>query len=106
MLIFVFRQARPSFADNGLAWFGAGGNANTQLADIYHSPRDPTNYLYTLRAWPILYGTLLSTGLAVAIALPFSLLCALFMVEFAPPGIACLSRPCASSQRSRRSSTG
>lgn len=93
MVVFVFRQAWPSFAGNGLSWFLPGGNANTQLADIYHSPSNPSDYLYTLRAWPILYGTLLSTGLAVLIALPFSLLCALFMVEFAPPGIARLMTP-------------
>jgi phosphate transport system permease protein len=93
MLVFVFRQAWPSFSANGLAWFGAGGNANTQLADIYHSPANPADYLYALRAWPILYGTLLSTGLAILVALPFSLLCALFMVEFAPPGIQRLMTP-------------
>ena len=93
MLVFVFRQAWPSFSGNGLSWFLPGGNANTQLADIYHSPSSPADYLYTLRAWPILYGTLLSTGLAVLVALPFSLLCALFIVEFAPPGIARLMTP-------------
>jgi phosphate ABC transporter permease protein PstC len=93
MVIFVFREAWPSFTGNGLSWFLPGGNANTQLADIYHSPSNPSDYLYTLRAWPILYGTVLSTGLAVLIALPFSLLCALFMVEFAPPGIARLMTP-------------
>jgi len=93
MLVFVFRQAWPSFQANGLSWFLAGGNANTQLGDIYHSPADPAHYLYLLRAWPILYGTVLSTGLAIAIGLPFSLLCALFMVEFAPPGLARLMTP-------------
>jgi phosphate transport system permease protein len=93
MLVFVFRQAWPSFSANGLSWFLAGGNANTQLANVYHSPAEPSHYLYLLRAWPILYGTVLSTGLAVAIGLPFSLLCALFMVEFAPPGIARLMLP-------------
>lgn len=93
MLLFVFDQAWPSFHSNGLAWFGAGGNANVQLADIYHSPAEPSDYQYMLRAWPILYGTALSTGLAVLIGLPFALLCALFMVEFAPPGVARLMTP-------------
>lgn len=93
MLIFVFRQAWPSFSANGLAWFGAGGNANVQLADVYHSPANPADYVYMLRAWPIVFGTALSTGLAILVALPFSLLCALFMVEFAPPGIARLMTP-------------
>lgn len=93
MLIFVFRQAWPSFSHNGLAWFLGGGNANTQLNDVYRSPADPAHFVYHLRAWPILFGTALSTGLAVAIGLPFSLLCALFMVEFAPPGLARLMTP-------------
>jgi phosphate transport system permease protein len=93
MLGFVFQEAWPSFAGNGPAWFGAGGNANTQLAEIYASPAEPANWIYHLRAWPIVYGTVLSTGLAVLIALPFSLLCALFIVEFAPPGIARLMTP-------------
>ncbi|HEU4703812.1 MAG TPA: phosphate ABC transporter permease subunit PstC, partial [Conexibacter sp.] len=93
MLVFVFRQAWPSFAGNGLSWFLPGGNANTQLADVYHSPADPAHFEYHMRAWPIVYGTILSTGLAVLIALPFSLLCALFMVEFAPPGLARLMSP-------------
>ena len=65
MLVFVLVQAWPSFAHNGLAWFGSGGNVNTQLGDIYHSPADPHHYQYHLRAWPLLYGTALSTGFAV-----------------------------------------
>jgi phosphate transport system permease protein len=81
-------RAELSLGALALAWFGSGGNANTQLADIYNSPADPAHYHYHLRAWPLLYGTALSTGLAVALGLPFALLCALFMVEFAPPGIA------------------
>jgi len=93
MLAFVLVQAWPSFAHNGLAWFGSGGNANTQLNDIYQSPADPHHYQYHLRAWPLLYGTALSTGLAVLLGLPFALLCALFTVEFAPPGIARVMGP-------------
>jgi phosphate ABC transporter permease protein PstC len=93
LLASVFAQAWPSFSHNGLAWFGGGGNVNTQLADIYHSPADPKHYVYTLHAWPLLYATALSTGLAVLLGLPFALLCALFMVEFAPPGIARLMTP-------------
>jgi ABC-type phosphate transport system permease subunit len=93
MLAFVLAQGWASFAHNGLAWFGGGGNVNTQLAAIYHSPADPRHYDWTLHAWPLLYGTALSTGFAVLLGLPFSLLCALFMVEFAPPGIARLMTP-------------
>jgi len=31
MLIFVFREAWPSFAHNGLHWFGSGGNVDHQI---------------------------------------------------------------------------
>jgi phosphate transport system permease protein len=37
-----------------------------------------------LRAWPLLYGTLLTTVLALALALPFALLSSIFIVELAP----------------------
>jgi len=87
MLAFVFKEAWPSFSHNGLAWFRSGGNTGQQLAAIYESPANPDDYVYHLRAWPLIYGTLLSTGLAVLLGLPFALLCSLFMVEFAPPGL-------------------
>lgn len=93
MLAFVFREAWPSFSHNGLAWFGSGGDTYQQLTAIYESPSDPSEYVYHLRAWPLIYGTLLSTGFAVLLGLPFALLCALFMVEFAPPGLQRIMTP-------------
>lgn len=93
MLAFVFKEAWPSFQHNGLSWFGSGGNTYQQLTAIYESPSNPDEYVYHLRAWPLIYGTALSTGLAVLIGLPFALLCALFMVEFAPPGLQRLMTP-------------
>ncbi len=41
MVVFVFAKAWPSFAHNGLAWFGAGGDVDQQLEDIFNSPADP-----------------------------------------------------------------
>ena len=41
MIIFVFAKAMPSFAHNGLAWFGGGGDVDLQLEDIFNSPSDP-----------------------------------------------------------------
>ena len=35
MVVFVFVEAWPSFAHNGLAWFGPGGNVDEQLRTIY-----------------------------------------------------------------------
>jgi phosphate transport system permease protein len=84
MVVFVFVRAWPSFADNGLAWFGSGGNVDQQLIDIFNSPADPDSYVYTLRAWPLLYGTFLTTAGAVFFGLTFALFSAIFIVEFAP----------------------
>jgi phosphate transport system permease protein len=84
MVLFVFAKAWPSFAHNGLAWFGGGGNADRQLAAIFDSPANPSDYVYTLHAWPMLYGTALVTGVAVVCGLGLALLSAVFVVEFAP----------------------
>jgi len=85
MIVFVFSKAWPSFTSNGLSWFGSGGNVDQQLGDIFNSPANPTEYVYELSAWPLLYGTALTTIGAVAIGLLFSLFAAIFIVEFAPP---------------------
>src|SRR3954470_3683108 len=52
MVAFVFAKAWPSFAHNGLHWFGSGGNVDKQLNDIFNSPADPKHYEYTLHSLP------------------------------------------------------
>ena len=84
MIIFVFAKAWPSFTHNGLAWFGSGGDVDLQLEDIFNSPSDPSDYVYTLHAWPLLWGTFLVTAMSVAVGIVFSLFAAIFIVEFAP----------------------
>lgn len=93
LVVFIFANAWPSFANNGLAWFGSGGDVNRQLDAIYRSPSDPESYVYHLRAWPLVYGTLLSTGIAVVLGLALAILGAVFLVEFAPPLLKRLLRP-------------
>ena len=87
MIAFVFHKAWPSFAHNGLAWFGSGGDLDLQLEDIFNSPANPADYVYTLRAWPLLWGTFVVTAGAVLIGIVFSLFAAIFIVEFAPAQI-------------------
>jgi phosphate transport system permease protein len=87
MVIFVFQKAWPSFAHNGLAWFGGGGDVDLQLEDIFSSPANPADYVYTLHAWPLLWGTFVVTAGAVLVGMAFSLLAAIFIVEFAPSGL-------------------
>ncbi|MFI5122750.1 MAG: PstC family ABC transporter permease [Vicinamibacteria bacterium] len=93
MIVFVFAKAWPSFANNGLAWFGAGGSVDQQLTDIFNSPADPANYVYTLHAWSLIYATFLITGVSVLIGGAIALLSATFIVEFAPKGLRKILEP-------------
>jgi phosphate transport system permease protein len=93
MVLFVFTKAWPSFAHNGLAWFGGGGNVDRQLSAIFDSPAKPQDYVYTLHAWPMLYGTALVTGVAVVCGLALALLAAIFIVDFAPDALRRLLEP-------------
>ena len=91
MAIYVFNRAWPSFHANGLAWFGSGGDANAQLQKIFESK--PPQFGYTLHAWPLLYGTALSSGGAVLLGLFVATFAAVFVVEFAPPSVARVLEP-------------
>ena len=71
MAVFVFAKAWPSFAHNGLGWFGAphGATVDEQMTNIFNSPADPKDYVYELGAWPLIWGTILTTAGAVVIGL-------------------------------------
>jgi len=84
MIAFVFDKAWPSFAHNGLAWFGSGGpGVDQQLTDLSNSGVGPRAD-YTIRAFPLLYATALSTAVAVILGLVLAVLTAIFITEFAP----------------------
>jgi phosphate transport system permease protein len=84
MIVFVFHEAWPSFAHNGLAWFGPGGNVDDQIQAIFTSGELNQVAVFTFHAWPLIWSTILITAAAVAIAFVGSLFVAVFMVEFAP----------------------
>lgn len=84
MLVFVAVQAWPMFEHQGLSWLGSGGKVDSQLGNLEHAGPHPSSSGYYLRAWPLIYGTLLTTGIALALALPTALLSSIFIVEFAP----------------------
>jgi phosphate ABC transporter permease protein PstC len=84
MVVFVANEAWPTFKHNGLSWLGPGGNVDEQIGTMVNSGARPPASDYHLRAWPLVWGTLLTTGLAVVFGLAFSLLAAIFIVEFAP----------------------
>jgi ABC-type phosphate transport system permease subunit len=84
LIVTVFVRAWPSFAHNGLAWFGSGGNVDDQLNTIYLSGLSGANYVYTFHAWELIWSTVLIVGGATLLALFSSLFVAVFLVEFAP----------------------
>jgi ABC-type phosphate transport system permease subunit len=84
MFVFVALRAWPTFAHNGLSWLGPGGNVDSQLQSMVGTGLHPAASAFHLRAWPLIYGTLLITGLAMLLAVPTALLSSIFIVEFAP----------------------
>jgi phosphate transport system permease protein len=84
MVITVFVKAWPSFASNGLSWFGPGGNVDTQLRAMQEAKPLAGHSIDYFRAWPLIWGTLLTTVLAVLLALVVSTLAAIFLTEFSP----------------------
>jgi phosphate transport system permease protein len=93
MIIFVFSKAWPSFAHNGLDWFLPGPNVDQQLDAIFNSPATPSSYDYAFNAWPLIWATILITGAAVVLGTVFALFSAMFIVEFAPPGLVRVLNP-------------
>jgi phosphate transport system permease protein len=84
MVVTVFLKAWPSFSHNGLSWFAPGGDVDEQLRSMQQATPLPGHSAYFFRAWPLLWGTLVTTLLAVILALVVSTLAAIFLVEFAP----------------------
>src|SRR6478735_7851289 len=93
MLIFVVVQAWPSFAHNGLHWFGPGGSVDVQIRNIFLSGETGGEPVYTFHAWPLIWSTILITGGAVLISFVTSLLVAAFIVEFAPEPVRVVLKP-------------
>ena len=87
MLVFVLREAWPSFAHNGLHWFGPGGDVDKQIQAIFTSGDIKGVPQFLLHAWPLIWSTILTTMGAVMIAFVASLFVSVFIVEFAPEAL-------------------
>jgi phosphate transport system permease protein len=87
MVITVLIKAWPSFSYNGLRWFAPGGSVDLQLRAMREGTPIPGHGLLYFRAWPLVWGTLLTTVLAVLLALFVSTLAAVFLTEFAPAAV-------------------
>jgi phosphate transport system permease protein len=83
MVITVFVKAWPSFRANGLAWFGPGGNVDLQLRAMQEGQALPGHSILYIRAWPLIWGTIVTTVPAVLIALVGSTFAAICLTEFA-----------------------
>jgi phosphate transport system permease protein len=84
MIVFVTIQAWPTFSHNGLSWLGSGGNLEEQVRSMQETSVHPPASAYHLRAWPLLWGTMLTAGVAVVLGLAIAILSSIFIVELAP----------------------
>jgi phosphate transport system permease protein len=84
MVVTVFIKAWPSFRANGLSWFAPGGDVDTQLRAMDEGTPLTGHSLLYLRAWPLIWGTIVTTLPAVLLALVVSTFAAVFLTEFAP----------------------
>jgi ABC-type phosphate transport system permease subunit len=93
LIVTVFVRAWPSFAHNGLGWFGPGGSVDDQLEAIALSAQTGAGYVWTFHAWPLIWATLLIVGASVLFALFAALFVAVFIVEFAPTWMSNVLQP-------------
>ncbi len=84
LVVFVGVHAWPIFEHNGLSWLGSGGDVGRQLGEMQNTTQHPPASAYHLRAWPLVYGTLITTVAAVVLALAISIFSSIFIVELAP----------------------
>ena len=84
MVAFVAVHAWPTFSHNGLSWLGSGESVESSFQKMEAAGPNPPASAYHLRAWPLLYGTLLTTAIAVVFAFVVSLFASIFIVELAP----------------------
>jgi phosphate transport system permease protein len=93
MIVFVAIRAWPVFSHNGLSWLGSGGKLETQLAEMQATGVHPPAAAFHLRVWPMIYGTLLTTAIAVVVGLAIAVLSSIFIVELAPPRLRAVAIP-------------
>jgi len=84
MIGFVLAGAWPIFQHNGLRWLLGGGDFESEVARMNAAAVHPSAADYQLRAWPLIYGTLLTTAIAVVLGILIAVLASVFIVELAP----------------------
>jgi phosphate transport system permease protein len=84
MIAFVAVQAWPTFRHNGLSWLGSGGNIKEQIEAMQNAGPHPAAAAYHFRAWPLIWGTIITTVPAVVLGTLIAVLSSIFIVELAP----------------------
>jgi ABC-type phosphate transport system permease subunit len=87
MIVFVAIRAWPIFEHNGLSWLGGGGSLEKDIAEMQATSVNAPASAFHFRAWPLIYGTLLTTAIAVVLGLLVAVLSSIFIVELAPPRV-------------------
>jgi phosphate transport system permease protein len=88
MVVFVAIHAWPTLRHNGFfSWLGSGGDLGRQIADMQNTSVHPPPSAYHVRAWPLVYGTVLTTTVSVVFALAISIFSSIFIVELAPASL-------------------
>jgi phosphate transport system permease protein len=84
IVVFVAKRAWPLFEHNGLSWVLGGGDFETEINKMTAATSNPAASVFHLRAWPLIYGTLITTAIAVVLGLTIAVLSSVFIVELAP----------------------
>jgi phosphate transport system permease protein len=84
MVVFVFTKSWPIFQHNGLSWVLGGGDFESEVNRMTTTATNPSASVFHIRAWPLIYGTVLASAIAVAVGLVISVLSSVFIVELAP----------------------
>ncbi len=93
MVVFIAIEAWPSLKHNGLAWFGSSADVDAEIGEMVNAGPDAPPEAYELRAWPLVYATILTTALSVVIGTVTAVLAAIFVVHLAPPRLAAVITP-------------
>ena len=93
MIVFVTIRALPIFQHNGLGWLTGNGHVETQIAEMQATSVHPPPSAFHLSAWPLIYGTLITTVFAVAFGLVIAVLSSIFIVELASPRLRNIAIP-------------
>jgi ABC-type phosphate transport system permease subunit len=84
IVVFVAAKAWPLFQHNGLSWVLGGGDLEAEVNRMTAATTNPAAAVFHLRAWPLIYGTVLTSAIAVVLGLTIAILASVFIVELAP----------------------